>query len=200
MSPRQSSFTKGCAASPLRSSISPSNYKKARARLSMRASWGDYFKVQTMAGRHDYHFPPCGAWARSAQRPCIRKPVLGPDGLPRNGRCPHTAGHSLKPAAPKSAAGTAAIKAGAKERGDPLPRLGRPPKKKNASTATPRPKPPMKPITLTAEENQNDGCEARSIKNLNIPARNKAYEIGARIMADSRIRAGSLRTLASVNL
>jgi hypothetical protein len=47
-----------------------------------------------MAGRNNPHFGPCGAWARSAGRPCIRKPVLGEDGRPVNGRCPSHGGES----------------------------------------------------------------------------------------------------------
>jgi len=40
--------------------------------------------------------PPCGARTRSGGT-CKRRPVLGPDGLPRNGRCPNHGGLSTGP-------------------------------------------------------------------------------------------------------
>jgi hypothetical protein len=119
-----------------------------------------------MGWRNRNLFAPCGAWARSAQRPCIRRPVLAPDGRPRNGRCPSHGGLSVKPARPKTPAGAAAIAAGQRRRwaryhadrqagrpymGRPL---GRPPKRAGAkvNVQPPRPKPPVRKIVLTEEE------------------------------------------------
>ena len=64
-----------------------------------------------MAGRNNYLFPPCGARARSVGRPCIRKPVLGSETITERALPSHV-GLSLKPAAPKTAEGIAAIQAG----------------------------------------------------------------------------------------
>jgi hypothetical protein len=61
-----------------------------------------------MAGRNNYHFAPCGAWARSAGRPCVRKPVLGKDGRPKNGRCPNHGGKSTGAKTPQGKARQAA--------------------------------------------------------------------------------------------
>ena len=55
-----------------------------------------------MAGR--YHGAPCAAWARSVQRPCIRRPVLNADGRPKNGRCPSHGGLSTGAKTPKGKA------------------------------------------------------------------------------------------------
>ena len=57
-----------------------------------------------MAGRNNPHFAPCGAWARSAQRPCIRKPTLDKDGRPVNGRCASHGGKSTGPKTPEGLA------------------------------------------------------------------------------------------------
>jgi hypothetical protein len=55
-----------------------------------------------MAGR--YHGAPCAAWARSVQRPCIRRPVLNADGRPKNGRCPSHGGLSTGAKTPEGKA------------------------------------------------------------------------------------------------
>lgn len=90
-----------------------------------------------MAGR--YKGAPCGAWARSAQRPCIRRPVLDADGRPKNGRC---ASHGGKSSGAKTLEGKARQLAGRirlynERRAQGLPCINRRPKP--APRATPAP-------------------------------------------------------------
>jgi hypothetical protein len=71
------------------SDIANLSWAKAPARLFLRLARVRHgLEDKKMPGRPARRFAPCGAWARSVQRPCIRPPVLGADGLPVNGRCP----------------------------------------------------------------------------------------------------------------
>jgi hypothetical protein len=115
-----------------------------------------------MAGRHNIAWPTCNAWARSVQRPCLRKCAVGEDGRPRP-RCVQHGGH------PKSGQqtpeGRARINAATSARMQAFwsewRAAGKPPlpwreslrtAKPKAVAATPRAKPPARKIVLTEDE------------------------------------------------